>query len=355
MAAEPLSRPGAFLITVDAEGDNLWAKPRSITTRNARYLPRFQSLCEKHGLLPTYLTNWEMANCPAFVEFARDAMARGACEIGMHLHAWNSPPIVPLTADDDRHAPYLIEYPESAMREKINVMTAKLEDVFGQKTLSHRAGRWSFNEMYARLLIEHGYGVDCSVTPHVSWRFCKGDPARDGGSDFSDFPESAYFVDPQNIRRPGESSLLEIPMTIVKTRAFPRPVQVIRRRLSGSFYGTIIMRRLFPDHAWLMPNGRNGQSMLEAIRTAKAQARPYIEMAIHSSELMPGGSQTFATADSIEKLYDDLESLFSAAATDYTGCTLSQYRERMEKSPPNDPSGPRSLERFFQGERSRRG
>ena len=104
MPTMPGSKAGAFLITVDAEGDNLWTKPRSVTTHNAKYIPRFQTLCEKFGLKPTYLTNWEMAACPAFVEFARDALARGACEIGMHLHAWNSPPIVPLTADDDRYA-----------------------------------------------------------------------------------------------------------------------------------------------------------------------------------------------------------------------------------------------------------
>jgi hypothetical protein len=34
-----------FIITIDTEGDNLWACPRHITTRNAAYLPRFQSLC----------------------------------------------------------------------------------------------------------------------------------------------------------------------------------------------------------------------------------------------------------------------------------------------------------------------
>ncbi|NOM63837.1 deacetylase, partial [Klebsiella pneumoniae] len=38
----------AFLITIDTEGDNRWQKHDSITTENARYLPRFQQLCEKY-------------------------------------------------------------------------------------------------------------------------------------------------------------------------------------------------------------------------------------------------------------------------------------------------------------------
>jgi hypothetical protein len=54
--SSPPSVRGAFLITVDTEGDNLWSRPRDITVRNAEVLPRFQELCERHGLRPTYLT-----------------------------------------------------------------------------------------------------------------------------------------------------------------------------------------------------------------------------------------------------------------------------------------------------------
>ena len=43
----------AFLVTIDTEGDDLWSRPREIGTRNAAFLPRFQALCEAHGLKPT--------------------------------------------------------------------------------------------------------------------------------------------------------------------------------------------------------------------------------------------------------------------------------------------------------------
>src|SRR4030095_6053082 len=108
----------SFLITIDTEGDNQWSRPRVTTTRNAGFLPRFQALCERFGLRPTYLTNHEMALCPVFTEFARAVLARGAAEIGMHLHAWDSPPIVPLTHDDLAHHPYLCEFPEAIVRQK---------------------------------------------------------------------------------------------------------------------------------------------------------------------------------------------------------------------------------------------
>lgn len=318
----------AFLITVDTEGDNLWAKPRTVTTRNAEFLPRFQGLCERYGLRPTYLVDSEMVNAPAFRAFGADVLARRAGEIGMHLHAWNSPPLVPLTPDDDAHAPYLIEYPEAVLREKVRVMTAALEEAFGTKMLSHRAGRWSFNETYARALVDNGYRVDCSVTPHVSWRFCKGDPSREGGTDYSRFPEGAYVLDLENIARPGDSPLLELPVTIVRTRHYPRLLERARAGLSGSFYGTVAMRRLFPYYLWLMPTGSNGMGLLRVLEIAAAERRPYVEMAIHSSELMPGGSPKLPDAAAIERLYADMEALFAAAATHgFAGRTLAEYHD----------------------------
>jgi hypothetical protein len=33
-----------FLITIDTEGDNLWANPKEVSTKNASYLFRFQEL-----------------------------------------------------------------------------------------------------------------------------------------------------------------------------------------------------------------------------------------------------------------------------------------------------------------------
>lgn len=331
---------GVFLITVDAEGDNLWAKPRIVSTRNAAYLPRFQAMCEKYGLKPTYLTNWEMARSDEFQSFGRDVLARGAGEIGMHLHAWNSPPIVPLTSDDDRYAPYLIEYPLDQIRQKVRVMTQTLEDTFGVKMLSHRAGRWSFNEQYARTLVENDYRVDCSVTPHVSWAFCKGAPSGRGGTDYSRFPESQYFLDLSDISKPRDSSLLELPVTIVKTRHYPTFVESARRKLSGSFYGTTVMRRVFPDVQSLMPNGRNGEAMLQIVEIARREGRPYIQMAIHSSELMPGGSPKFSTPHSIDRLYEDLEGLFASASRHFRGQTLADYYQRAAAGKPAETVAP---------------
>jgi hypothetical protein len=316
----------AFLITIDTEGDDLWSAPKEITTRNAAFLPRFQSLCERYGFKPTYLTNYEMASAPAYKEFAQDAVRRSAAEIGIHIHAWNSPPIEPLTADDFTYQPYLIEYPRKTMRAKIGFLTDLLEDTFGVKIASHRAGRWSFNAVYARLLVDRGYSVDCSVTPHASWQQMRGDPAQRGGTDFSRFPEVAYHMDLQDISRPGVSPLLEVPMTILPSSA--QVARAVAKRLpQGSFIGRA-WKRVFPPLLWLRPNGRNLRQMVQVLERVRLQQRSYAEFMLHSSEFMPGGSPTFRTAESIERLYDHLEQLFGTAAIYFRGATLGDFRDQ---------------------------
>ena len=116
----------------------------------------------------------------------------------MHLHAWNTPPIVSLTPDDFKLLPYLYEYDRIVMQEKVAVMTNTLEEVFDLDMVSHRAGRWGLNQVYVQILVEQGYLVDCSVTPHVSWRQSEGDPRQrspEAPVDFHQDPVARLTID----------------------------------------------------------------------------------------------------------------------------------------------------------------
>ncbi|WP_075183381.1 polysaccharide deacetylase family protein [Pantoea sp. 1.19] len=315
----------AFLITIDTEGDNLWQNHRTIATENARFLPRFQSLCEKYGFKPTWLTNYEMAIDPVYVDFARDVIARGQGEVGMHLHAWHSPPEHDLTGDDWRHKPYLIEYPPDVLRDKVIYMTRLLEETFQTPMRSHRAGRWAFNEAYAAILIELGYQVDCSVTPRVDWRSNPGSPHGAGGSDYRHFPDRPWFIDPQNIARPGASPLLEVPMSIqYKYSPFVNRLRAISDALRG--------KRRSPKVSWLRPTGGNTREMIRVAEQSLAGGADYVEFMLHSSEFMPGGSPGFQTAADIERLYDDLEQVFRWLASRTVGMTLAEYYQRVKEA-----------------------
>ncbi len=329
-----------FIITIDTEGDNLWGRSwgsREITTRNAEYLPRFQSLCERFRFKPVYLTNYEMVMSDVFVEFARDVVARGACEIGMHLHAWNSPPLDPLTDDDFFYHPYLIEYPEQVMKEKIKTLARLLEDRFDQEMVSHRAGRWAFDGRYAAMLLDEGYRVDCSVTPGVDWGGNLGDPRGNGGSDYTAFPDRPYFLSPPNISVPANGALLEVPMTTRSSGLYRKTPWVYRVPLLRQ-----AAHRVSPKLSWLCPTPLlekpNLNAMLQVARAARAEAVTHLEFMLHSSELMPGGSPTFKDASEIERLYEHLEMLFENLSTWCRGTTLKEFHARFSNGERlNDP------------------
>jgi len=309
-----------FIITIDTEGDNLWAKPKDITTKNAKYLSRFQELCEKCGFKPVYLANWEMANSPVFQEFANNIIKRKTGEIGMHLHAWNTPPDYKLTNDDYNYQPLLIEYPAQIMENKIKCMTRKLEDTFQVEIVSHRAGRWAINLQYIKILQKYGYKVDCSITPHIDWGRCD-EQYRVNKIDYSNFPTHAYFMNKKDVSQEGDSSILEVPVTIIKDDSF----LWIRNNKILPEIAKRGINYMFPEKVWLRPNRKNINEIIAICDRMQHKNGVYAEFMLHSSELMPGGSPTFANNNQIENLYHDLNLLFSSIKNDFSGCTLKEY------------------------------
>lgn len=307
-----------FLISIDTEGDNLWewSRGKEITTENTKYLKRFQSLCDKYGFKPTYLTNYEMASDDAFLDFAEETMKYNGCEIGMHLHAWNSPPDYELTERKDgitSGCSYLIEYPESVMDEKIAFMTEYIEKRFGKKPITHRAGRWAMNGKYFAMLEKYGYRYDCSVTPRMNWGGAAGYTNGSRGSDYTNEPSVPYFVN--------GTGLVEIPVTVKENhRVYKDNVKTVKHKL-GNIY------RAMKGHGniWLRPNGKNIENLVYLADKVAKSKDGYLMFMLHSSELMPGGSPTFETKESIEALYRDLDVLFEHISKEYEGMTVGDY------------------------------
>lgn len=308
----------SFLISIDTEGDNLWEwkKGNEITTRNAGFLERFQNLCNEFGFKPTYLTNYEMAKSQEFVKFVKKPLASNEAEIGMHLHAWNTPPDFDLSSQNPNPgAPYLIEYPYEVMDQKISTMTNLLESVFERKIETHRAGRWATDERYFELLYKHGFSFDCSITPHVNWSSKPGESLGSHGSDYT------KEYDRVHVLIEGQKPLYEIPCTVKVSHRFFKPYKSSLRGLAGSFY-----RQIIGDYVWLRPDGYNLDKMLWILDSVNEDKKiDYVMFMLHSSELMPGGSPTFRTAESIEHLYQDMRKVFIEASKKFEGKTICEY------------------------------
>lgn len=294
-----------FIITVDTEGDNLWnyRSGDCITTSNSRYIPRFQELCEKYGFPPVYLTNYEMLCDDFYVSYVKEKYVHNLCEVGLHLHAWNNPPVFNLNAVYTGN-PYLIEYPDNIMHAKFDYIYKFFIEKMGFKPTSHRSGRWAMDNRYFKLLEDYDIKVDCSVTPHIDWSNNKG--ATCGGSDYSKFDENVHW----------QGRILEIPPTI---RVSHRPIEgSLKHKIKVLLCGEVLNLRL--------ATASLGQLKYLIDLVSKENSVDYLELMLHSSELMPGGSPYFKDDNSIEEMFSNMETLFAYIhSLGYKGITLTDY------------------------------
>jgi hypothetical protein len=301
-----------FLITIDTEGDNQWNHGRELTVENLKFVPRFQNLCNKYQIKPTYLVTSEVCEDSYAKEIFTDYLITGKAEVGAHLHSWTTPPFqekIGYRYNDINHA-FATDLAEDLINEKINNLTIQIEAAFGQRPLSFRSGRYGFNKTVAKILTDHSYLVDSSVTPYTSWLNYKGIPEGKGGPDFIDntaFPFEYHF---------DQKTLLEIPVTILPTR-FPlnknkKLAGYYFRHVDNNLFLRVFRKLLFQNQPlWLRPFlSTNISSFEELINEAQNINLPYIVMMFHSSELMPGCSIYRVDKKDIEKLYDLLELFF---------------------------------------------
>ncbi len=300
-----------FLITVDTEADNQWDVTHPITTENAKFIPRFQELSEKYHFKPVWLITYEMAQDPFLVKYLRPKQEAGLCEIGMHLHAWHTPPDFALARTTGQRD-YLIEYPTEIMDKKIETMTKLIAQNFGKAPISHRSGRWAMDERYFGLLSKYGYKVDCSVTPYVNWSSQLGATGM-SGSDYSNEKHRPYYVN---------SDILEVPMTVKKLSFLNLQKIHSVHNLAGE-----IKRLCTGRYQWLRPDKTLNSKGIYKLIDKAAWDNDYLMFMIHSSELMPEGSPNFISDQSIERLYLLIEEIFKRSTNlGYVGQTLQEFQ-----------------------------
>lgn len=312
-----------FIITIDTEGDSLWDNPKVIETRNARNLPRFQALCDKYGFKPVYLTDYEMICDNWYVDFASGVATEGRCEIGLHIHAWNSPPFESTLPYGDSQ-PFLSEFPPCEIQGKVRYLKQLIEQKTGVSVVSHRAGRWGLSPEYAAVLSKEGIKVDCSATPFVNWSRTKG--YQVGGPDFSRVRNSSYYICTEDMMADDVEPLLEVPVTIVPASRLTGRVRGEKSPISSlqGFVGRLLNRKI-----WLRPGINNLGSMLALVEHSRGEDYSYLEFILHSSEFSAGLNPTFITEKHIDELYQAMDELFANISNDYYGCTLAEYEERV--------------------------
>jgi hypothetical protein len=318
-----------LLLGVDTEADNQWdatARQR-IALRNVAEIPRLQKLCDAYGVRPTYLLTYEVAVDAESRALLSALAAQGRCEVGAHHHPWTTPPLV------EGHL-YPLNLSPDHFRRQLQELTAAVTEVTGSRPASYRAGRNGFAGWQVKALEEEGFVVDSSVDPFFNER-------SKGGPSFAGAPLTPYFVSPEDVRKPGASRLLEIPISSALNRSWPdwlvaayadvTPAYRFRRALR-------LMRIARP--IWLRPSYSREPDMLWLAGRLLERNLPALNVIFHSSELLAGASPYNRTETEVVRFYDGLERLFDfAARRGVPGRTFREFRDEWTASPVGEAVG----------------
>jgi hypothetical protein len=311
-----------LIVTVDTEEDG-WTDygPEGIRATNIRQLPSLQSLLDKHGFRPVYLVTYRVASDQESVAILRGFLFGDACEIGAHLHPWNTPPIGPVVAPRDT---MLCNLPAAQQAQKLAVLTDKLQHVFGQRPSAFRAGRYGYGPVTARALVEAGYRIDSSITPLLDWS-----PYE--GPDFGEVKPRPYWKVGENVfDGVTPTPLIEIPLTVGYLGRNWSRQHALRRRLEqgplrrwhliGALSKLGLGRRVS-----LAPELETTDDMIALIERLASERWTLLNLSFHSPTLCPGLTP-FVRTDAERRVFlDRLDAVLSFARS--RGVEASTLRE----------------------------
>jgi hypothetical protein len=309
--------PPRLLFTVDVEEDMPgWRITDPITVSNLAALPRLAELCGELGVRATYLCTYPVATTPESAAILRLVHARGDCEIGAHLHPWNTPPFQPVPGregDERRHTYYQFELGPERFRAKLEVLHRAVAALSGTRPRSFRAGRFGIDAATLRELVSMGYEVDTSVTPLCEFR-------DDRGPDFRSAPQHPYRPARDDVRKRGDLPIVEIPVSVGLSRRLPAPLQTayvhipramrVRGLLSRDYLNLL-------DFAWLYPVRFDLELMRKTAHVLVASGAPVLNVFVHSSELVPGQSGRVHTPADVEQVFERLAGIFELCLEEF--------------------------------------
>lgn len=295
-----------FVVSIDTEEEMEWGKGfkrhNECTVENIKYLDPLHQIFRKHGVKATYLITYPITQNADSVKILKSYRDEGLGEIGAHLHPWCNPPYEERLCVENTFTHNL---PEQLQYDKQKVLTNQIAQKFGQKPVSFRAGRYGFDEKFIPILESFDYQVDSSVVPY---RLAK----REYEPDFGYMPDiSPYHLNHENMRKTGNSPVLELPITIGFTQPVPKWIEKKYIYLPDVGIRKAIRLLMNTNLNWLRPSYASLEEMKQLTHTMAARNMPVLNMMFHSNELMPKGSKYNKTAEDVTSYLAKLDDYFN--------------------------------------------
>ena len=273
-------------MTIDTEEEGLWGggfRVRNCTTENLRGLSRFQGVCEKYGVPPTYLIDAPVLEDPIAVRELKSWQTPGRCEIGTHCHPWCNPPMVSESISNRKS--YLCNLPEELQFEKLQWLTGRIADVFGVSPTSYRAGRYGFDRSTVGALVKLGYTIDSSVLPGFDYSAIE-------GPNFKSFDHYPCRISAAGCK----DDLLEVPITTGFTHAGFYGARQRMRAVMDSPMGrwtklaSVSSSLGLTRYLKLTPEGTELKDLMGLVRSSLQDGVEIQVVMLHRTSLLPGYS-----------------------------------------------------------------
>ncbi len=257
-----------FALFGDAEEEFDWSGPfdrHATSTTAMAALPAANLRFQEAGVEPCWMADWPVVNNSDSASVLKSLVTDGQCTVGTQLHPWVNPPF---SEEVSSASSYTANLPLALQRDKLHLLTERIEAAVGTRPRAYRAGRYGIGRYTAALLAEEGYRLDVSVRPHFDYR-------AQGGPDFSHHPLWPWEI---------SSGLYELPLTTGHTGALGRWPALHR---AGSLRGALAKTGLLA-RVPLTPEGVPLRDALEAIDVLIGEGRRLFSLSFHTPSLVPG-------------------------------------------------------------------
>jgi hypothetical protein len=320
----------SLIVTIDVEEDNWGFHHDTFAVENVRLIPRLQKLFDRYRVKPTYLVSYPVVSTEWAVALLAEIQDQKKCEIGAHLHPWNTPPVTEVI--NERNS-MLKNLPYELQTAKLNVLTDKIGTAFGRRPASFRAGRWALGPDTVKALAACDYLTDCSVTPTVSW-------VQYEGAEYMNTMTEPYWLSPGGTSGRIAYPILEVPATIGFNRwpfEFYHHVEMQLQRTWMRFFRPLgfmhhagILRKI-----WLSPEISSADDMILLSKIMIKNGMTCLNMSFHSTTLLPGKSPFVRNEQELEQFYRKIEAVleYLTSVSHLVSLTLSEVRARVPKRP----------------------
>lgn len=282
VAALPESKtPPPVMVTVDTEEIFDWNNPKPVGHSLSLLgdFARFQILCEHFEIIPHYFLTWPLMEDTKTAAWFKQLFKSGKATLGLHLHAWETPPVHPLKTESQL---YQSSMPQELHLQTLQHLAMLFETVFGFRATTHRAGRYGISPSVLEDLAEIGIVHDFSPSAGFDFR-------AQGGPDFTHLSAHPFY----HRTRMGDIITCLPPSgarAIKRTQVFlPQKLNAIANFKSATGWQENLQSHLTAPMR-LTPEGNSSDAMIALARALAQSHVPLLTLSFHSSTLTPGAT-----------------------------------------------------------------